>query len=52
MLPATWQKKTICRRKKPMQPILVRVGRSREDTNLSTAAYRVIALTAWVASDT
>lgn len=34
-----------------MQPILVRVGRSREDINLSTAAYRVIALTAWVASD-
>ena len=35
-----------------MQPILDRVGHSREDTNLSTAAYRVIALTAWVASDT
>ena len=37
---------------KPMQPILVRVVRNRDDTNLSTAAYRVIALTAWVASDT
>lgn len=35
-----------------MQPILVRVGRSRDDTSLSTTAYRVIALTAWVASDT
>ena len=33
-----------------MQPIIV-VGRSRKDINLSTAAYRVIALTAWVASD-